>query len=341
VPLSSQVKHTSVDGSGHVRVRHLPAHTDPTPRRNIVAFTAAELSQAATLAIRRDMGIGDLLMLTPTLRALKQRQPDLSISLYCCEHLMCLFDGSPDLTSVHPLDTYGDEAPQYDLSVDLVGWVERSPVRDCLDRTSVFAKALDVALLDGFPSYLVTPAEAAAASDFLKACPRPWVAVAPLASEGRRCWIPDNLTDFCKRFYATGGTLFPVHHNLDMDGASCFVHKRCQPLWQYDLRLLAAILAQMDCVVSVDSGPYHLAASAGGYSRQPGLVVLFGMVNPRLRTHWYNQGRTEALWASQACERCPCDAALSFCPEAGAARFACMKAMTGELVMAAVEKHLA
>ena len=338
--MAGSVKHVFTDHLGRQHVQRLVTRKDTAPRRTLVLLSEGELEQAKTLAIRRDMGIGDLLMLTPTLRALKQRHPQLAITLYCCSQFMCLFDGNDDLSAVRPLDQYAAEAASFDLSADLMGWAERSPVRDCLDRTSIFAKAFDLSLDDGFPIYRPTVQEMNETSELLMTAPRPWVAIAPLGSERRRCWEPANLNDFCARFYdETGGTLFPVHHNRDLDGTSCFRSDRCQPLWAVPLRQLFAILARMDCVVSVDTGIFHAAAAASGYKAQCGLVVLFGSVKPRLRTNWYNEARTEALWAPQACEHCPCDSRLGFCPHQEAEkRLGCMKALTGEMVMAAVRR---
>jgi hypothetical protein len=142
---------------------------------------ATELGNAKSLAIRRDMGIGDLLLLTPTLRELHSRYPDLAVDFFCCDQFRCLFEGNDDVFTLYPLERWDELSPDYSLRADLLGWAERSPVRDCLDRSSIFAKAFDLVLDDGFPRYHVFPEEDAAAVAFLQQFPKPWVALAPLA----------------------------------------------------------------------------------------------------------------------------------------------------------------
>ena len=331
------LRHIARDATGRETVttlRQVPLHPAGADNR-LVVLTKDELSAATTLAVKRDKGMGDLLMLTPVFRKLRRLYPQLQITLYCCDWATCLFDHNPDVTA-KPIDLYEDEADDHDLQIDLVCFAERSPVADCLDRTSIFAKAFDLALEDGFPLYYVTDEEAAAADAALVGCPRPWVAVAPIGNEGRRMWCDPGLGDLTRGLLGHGCTVFPVNQTADLQNAPYFQHNRVRPQWAVPLRRLAALMARMDAVVSVDSGVYHLAAAAAGRERQPLLAVLMGSLAPHLRLSWYDPSRTVEVRAAQECPHWPCYYHTPYCIREAGERYQCMSGVSGKAALAAV-----
>jgi ADP-heptose:LPS heptosyltransferase len=285
--------------------------------------------------------MGDLLMLTPLLRELSIRYPQLEKHLYCPEHFHYLFANNHSVWP-EPLGNYKAEASQYDLQADLMSFAERSPVRDCLDRTSIFAKAFGIVFdgESGFPDYFVSAEEDDAAVTALADCPRPWVAIAPVASQQLRTWTDDGLAVLTRGLLEHGGTVFPVHHTRDLANASYFQHERVRPQWGVDLRHLAALLAYMDTVVSVDTGPFHLAAAASGYSAQVPLVLLFGNVLADIRLRWYRRDRCVVVQESGACPHFPCDATGAKCNRDDNGNYPCMAAISGQQVLDAVLKGL-
>jgi ADP-heptose:LPS heptosyltransferase len=337
------VRHVVRDRQGREQVAHLPQVPGncPAPEDRLTLITQEQLASATSLAIRRDCGLGDLLMLTPIFRALGQLCPNLKTDLYCHERFHHLFENNPFVTA-QPFADYKSQAPKHDLQADLVAWEAKSPLRDCLDRTSIFAKAFGIVFdgESGFPDYFVSAEEDDAAVTALADCPRPWVAIAPVASQQLRTWTDDGLAVLTRGLLEHGGTVFPVHHTRDLANASYFQHERVRPQWGVDLRHLAALLAHMDTVVSVDTGPFHLAAAASGYSAQVPLVLLFGNVLADIRLRWYRRDRCVVVQESGACPHFPCDATGAKCNRDDNGNYPCMAAISGQQVLDAVLKGL-
>ena len=69
------------------------------------------LPEGARVLIIRLRSLGDALLLTPALRALKQWRPDLRISVLLYERFAAILEGNPDVEEVIELDTEGPTAP--------------------------------------------------------------------------------------------------------------------------------------------------------------------------------------------------------------------------------------
>lgn len=97
---------------------------------------------------------------------------------------------------------------------------------------------------------------------------------------------------------------------------------------------LAALLARAQLVLSVDSGPLHLAVAQGTPT-----VQLFGPTDPRIFGPWGSRERHIVLASTHRCSSCPAIPCgrLDFPPQA-LADHPCVRLITEQQVLAAVEK---
>ena len=97
---------------------------------------------------------------------------------------------------------------------------------------------------------------------------------------------------------------------------------------------LAALLARAQLVLSVDSGPLHLAVA----QRTP-TVQLFGPTDPRIFGPWGSRERHIVLASTHRCPSCPAIPCgrLDFPPQA-LADHPCVRLITEQQVLSAVEK---
>ena len=222
-------------------------------------------------------------MLTPALRAIQEQGLARIVDVYCAEPLKPLFARNSRVRCVGSSRGWRGLSGAYSATVDLNGVVERHPQAATRDRVSLFAEALGVQLETTHTEYTVSRGELLQASEFLRGLPGPIVALAPTASDPRRSWDPNQIMRFIDLATASGYSVVPIHH-LDLgwykDGP------QCRPLLGRELRLVAAVLCRVDCVVSVDTGIYHLSVAASGRIGPP-LVLPFGATDAAVVTAPY------------------------------------------------------
>lgn len=289
------------------------------------------IRQSRTLAIVRDGGMGDMIMLTPTLRALAEQFPHVAIHLFTKPHYLPLFQDNPHVNTVYPLNEYRKFA--FDEMVDLQQFAERAPDAYTLDRASLFASAFGIELEDGRPEYTVHPEETGEARAWLAAheVKPPWFALAPFATDPRRSWDVESARNFANRMVLNGWTPVLFHHENEVADYFPGMTTCVEP----PLRIVAALLREANLVVSVDTGIYHLAAAARELPNSgPFLVVLFGLIAPGLRMKWYTNHLSLYAQEVDCCPCCENPDCLKTCTRN------CMRALTGERVYKAVAPRL-
>jgi len=286
--------------------------------------------------IKRRAGMGDILMLTPTLRQLHKEYGHLDIHVAVGKQFIPLLDGLPYVTTHDIAGVIDDDVslpkPIYDDVIDLNTFVERSPRRRLVDRTSLFAEAFGMALTDGRPEYRITDAEDEFAADWWRSHipeDRPVIALATLATDPRRCWPPDYARRFAELATSDGATILWMHSDTKprpvVAGIDGVVYGD-----EFEIRQLAPILRRCQVLVSVDSGLYHVAGSLRKEER-PFMVLLFGQWPPALRLKWYSN--YFAFYPEKQVDCVPC-----YCsPQVRNCRGQCMKAIAPEQVWTVVK----
>lgn len=290
------------------------------------------LRQSRSLAVVRDGGLGDMLLLTPVLRALKDLYPHVDIHLFTKPPYLPLFEHNPHVDTLYPLNHYQKFA--FDEVVDLQQFVEKAPDTGLLDRASLFASAFGIELKDGELEYTVTADETDWAVEWLEAQGvggQKIMALAPWATDPRRSWEVQHARRLVELMGECGWQTIVFHNTDDADDFFGDVAVCCV---EPSLREKAAILGLMDMVVSVDTGIYHLAmaARAGHPQDLPFVVVLFGLIPPALRMRWYSNCMSLIAEEIECCPCCENPELLTTCTRE------CMRALTGERVFEQIHR---
>ena len=249
-----------------VRIRELPSYVcDMELMEQLAEYNGA-------VGIVRDGHLGDLLMLTPTIRELKLQLPGLELHVFCEPRFLRVFKGNPYVASSMEMSQQNIKTVVY--SIDLRGYVERVEAAHEIDRTTLFGKAFDIEVSDGKTDFMVEEEDRSQAIDRVNTLQHihehgRFVVLGPDASDGRR-----RLSDeFVSRFEQL---MFDAGYSVFVTGTE----RGELP----ELGELGAILEMADAIVSADNGVYHLAAAVDAAPIFP----IFTTIRPELRCCWYN-----------------------------------------------------
>lgn len=135
----------------------------------------------------------------------------------------------------------------------------------------------------------LSPQDLAAAGSHLAGLPRPRVALHPATRWRTKLWEPDRWRALAGSLLAEGfGVILTGSREDDRLAAAILTGLDPLPLslvGRLSLKQLAAVLQDVDLMISVDSGPMHIAAAVG-----TPVVALFGPTDP-LRTGPPGPGR--------------------------------------------------
>lgn len=258
------------------------------PDHHIDFINPAQLRMApsgSTIPVIRDMGLGDVLMVTIPLRELAERNPHLSF-IYAMDSRYV--DLCKDLPFLKKAVAISQLRGTYNYGIDLRGFVERSPQARRLDRIDIFSQYL----LGGPPRSYSYPHEvkpewvsrgrALIGADRNS---RPTVGLVIKASMDNRSWGWDYLQRFCALAVRDGWRVVLLHHRpvppdfmehpsiVDLTGT-------------ISVEDLMHVVAAVDVVVSPDTGTAHLAEAL-----KTKCVAYFTTVPPDLRVSHYRYAR--------------------------------------------------
>ena len=243
--------------------------------------------RGAILVTRAMGGIGDILMMTPGLRALARKHAPRTVYFATQRGFLPLFEGNPDVVA---LDIEAQPLPLlafrrwYNLTDCPAARVEsRTLPRVTRNRIDIFGCAMGLSRLrlwlhGRIPVYIVTAEEAQFARAFV---------AEHGAAGGRRIAVHLHSADTYKDYptmpalveqLAAIGVVF-VFHGEPIRG---FDADRVVKVDNLPLRLAFAVAAECDLVIAPDSAFVHLAAALG----KPALA-LYGPTDGRLFTRRY------------------------------------------------------
>lgn len=266
---------------------------------NLLKYLDGTIDQSGKILLYdAHVGIGDLLWRTALFRELKRRNPNLK-----------LFVASQG--------NYWKQMLQNNSSVDrLVDRIGNPPYipkidyylsdRICPHVVSNYCRELDsidsLEVYAGFEirdksfSYIVTEDEQKWATKFLSKYPRPLVGVQLKASSWVRNPVPDEILRLIRMLRYNGFTI------ITMDNHS-FGYKDegiINMASGYNIREIAAVIQQLDGMVTPDSGLMHFA----GHFKIP-TVSIFGGSDSKCRLKYYNTIHPICA-GKQSCEFWPC-----------------------------------
>jgi len=284
--------------------------SDRTPRQLV---DWADLRQLREVAIIRDGHLGDLVMLTPTLRALRFFCPKTNFDLFCDQQYLEVFYGNPVLA--RPLQEF--QRGSYDAVVDLRAFVERTPDVWTIDRISLFGRAFGISIWDGAPTIRRATNFAAASADLLDGLGvevgAPFVIIGPDASDGHRA-MPDKLVEgVCDECRAAGMTPVVVGMTRGL---------------QVSVGVLVSLVMEARAVVCGDNALYHIA---GAFPHMTKSFPILTTVPPELRTCWYKN----CFPAVPAMPCAPCKEARTL-PDGSPCLAVCMEAIDPAAIVACI-----
>lgn len=280
-----------------------------------------KLSPGTTVLVLREMGLGDVLMVSIVLRALAQKYPTLRFVYACGSHYMPLFRDCDFLEDVVPLWRLQGHFPYV---VELRGLSERSPLRKDLDRIDLFAQYCGVTVEDYAMPFRTREEERERGRELIAkpAECRGSILFALRGSTEIRTWPQSRADEFMLHAASEGWRVAVVDpHPFELPKHPGILNLT----GEISIPDLIALTAGADFVVAPDTGVVHLAEAVGTRC-----VAIYSSQPPALRVGHYRHVR--ALWVGpQELACCPCF-------ERGCKALPCLTRITPEHVLGTMER---
>jgi len=314
---------------------HLIMHVDPKDHSKILRVertvqklaptadrltTISELAQYRHVAVKRGPGIGDCLMLLPAMKALKEELPELDVTLAVPSSCIELFSSLPYID--HIRDVSALQEYLYDRVIDVSYFAERHPLKDKVNRATIFGRAFGVDLSNIKFEIPLTADEIKFGKGFLEELEKPVIGICPWANRDQSNW--PHAKEFANEFKRKhGGSIVCI---TDRRGGISWADVTTDGLGLLDV---ACILKHLDLLVTSDTGPMHLAFAVD----TPMVLALFGVSKPELRINQWT--RYCALLAQDVdCIGCDMSRRAFMCGHE------CMEQLTTEIVMESIDVWL-
>ncbi len=218
------------------------------------------LGTARRVLVIRNMGLGDILMLTPALQALHQQwQVEVEVATYA--RYVPLLWGPSGIVATHALGT-DYRVERFDAAIDLNWAVESGTEVHKRPRQDLFAKLLHVRLNQRAPIYRVASSERRWACQQLAQWSPPMVGIQVHASCRQRTYPAARIATLTEMLQATGYTVAFLGERWAGSTPQAVVDLT----GRLSLRQAAAIIEQMAVMICPDSGLPSLPSSNGCWS---------------------------------------------------------------------------
>jgi ADP-heptose:LPS heptosyltransferase len=319
---------------GKTRV-FVPGEATRNPAKKVGRLQQLLKTGSPHICILRGEGIGDVIMTTPVVSALKTAFPGTNITYatntsYLNGALVKTLQYNPDIDQI--VDNKFITESDYDLVANLhcpcVGYEKRE--NPPLNRIDIFANHLGVKLIDPVPRYYIQPNEIEEGEKFLGVATRDkLVMIQPSASSQKRSIDHGKLKQAAMALYKNYRVRSViVTHSSDWGTDILWDNlPNSIPLRNADIRKIASVMVHCDLVLCPDSSIMHLAGALGVPT-----VALFGPTHPAARINYYEN--TVAIWEGEGLAPCPCWNAA--CP----VKEACWGLITPERIVQGCMQHI-
>jgi len=266
-------------------------------------------TKCPSICLVRGEGIGDVLMTTPTIHAMRELFANnchitfATNTRYLEGALVKVLKHNPDID--HIIERQLLDEKEYDLVVNLQcpSIAFEKPRAIPPNRVDLFANHAGVKLADPRPRYFIQKEEVEAGEIFLQGVmpTERLVLVQPFASSVNRTYNQRKLKSACILLFETYG-IRSVIVTHDTDGASDTLWDNVPGsiyLRNVDIRGIGGVMVHCDLVLCPDSSILHLAGCLG-----VPCVSLFGPTPPQSRINYYPE--TVAIWEGEDIPACPC-----------------------------------
>jgi len=299
------------DRRGHTPARVVNVQTNKHKKNRTIQIDKLKRMEDPVIGVHRRLGgIGDVLMTTPLLKAIKKLIPHCTL-IYITD----LLNSQGALADVIKHNPYVDKLIsnvekgqyKYDYIVDITatGLGREKPGMVPPNRIDMFAGEVGISVTaDPVPTYIVTDQEKKVAikrikDEFLLGAKRKDVNIIIIqarSNDARRTWPLYYTEELCDMLAKD-----PKNRVIVIDWGDAAVRwkpkTRIFPVLNETLPPIAALVEQCDLVICPDSSTLHLAGALGKKT-----IAIFGPIPPESRiNHYYN--------ATAVVVRLPC----SFC----------------------------
>lgn len=280
-----------------------------TPATKLSRLHQLLKTQHPNICIVRGEGIGDVIMATPTVRAISNmfgNQCDITFATntrYLDGALVKVLKYNPDISSIIERDLMDDLT--FDLVVNLhcpaINYEKRGKFPP--NRIDLFANHAGVALSDPVPKYYIQKEEVDSGEIILEAITpnEKVILVQPFSSTAARDGLHDRIKQSLVELYQK--------HRVRSVIVTHASDNRSDIMWDNipgsiylrnaDVRAIAGVMVHSDLVLCPDSSILHLAGALGVPT-----VSLFGPTPPQCRINHYRNA--VALWEAKDLAPCPC-----------------------------------
>ena len=296
-----------------------------------------------TICVKRRLGgIGDVLMTTPLLRAIKKHLPNCILTYatdmsYSQGALAEIVKRNPFVDKVVPHGEIVDAVYDYCIDITSTGLSEERQGTIPPNRIDMFASAAGLSVIeDPVPTYMTTLEEQDFARKELEEYSKPFkredvlfFVVQGRSNDARRSWPLTSVQALCNLLSKN------ERHRVLLfdwgDTANFWTeNERLFVIKDRELKSSAPILEASDLVVCPDSSFLHLA---GAFSKKT--VSIFGPIPPQSRINHYPN--TIAVTYNMACSFCWY---VSKCNRHTGNKLECLTKITPERVYEEVMRHL-
>ena len=296
----------------------------------------AKKGKAKVCIIRKVGGIGDVLMVTPSLRQLREDFEDLDLTFAIDMHTTGnnvyyeLMKNCPFVTKL--IDARYVNHGEYDAVIDVSAVCLRYEREDlpAINRIDLFARAIGIRFIqDKCSWYLVEESERQWAQQVSKRhrqSGKRLVALHTASMEGKRCWPIEKYIQIVERAEQENLPVQFIILDFNNKYNNWNKHTNCSNWSHTNVRQMTALIAEADLFIGPDSGPMHLAGAVGTKS-----IVTFGSVPPNARINYYPTHQAVVL-SGLSClgcwyKQCPYD-------------IKCMKDLNADLVYQKIKFQL-
>lgn len=252
-----------------------------------------------SLFIHRAGGFGDLLLLTPALRAFKRTHPGCKVTLCTMPRYREVLAGNPHVDAYAEFPPTNKEIFTHDAVVSFENIIENNPKARTTHAVDLYAERLgvEVAPSDRRPDYFLTEEERAWAAAFQPVCESslPRIGVQVKASTPVRSYPAGPLSDLVDLLAGEAQVLlFGAPGEVVTDGLNPRIVNLSD--LKVTFRQSCALLATCDVLVAPDSALCHVAAALGVPT-----LALYGPFPSNLRLTSLCQGAHDAHGVCTPC----------------------------------------
>lgn len=173
--------------------------------------------------------------------------------------------------------------------------VEPSPSPHVLDGQMMFAKAIGVKDLSVSWNLPLSEQDVAYAASLIDNS-RSNVLIAPCSSKKEKDWLPERYADLAQELIERNINVLiagsPSHYEMQTAETICQLAPKSRNLaGKTNLKQLAALIKQVDLVISSDSGPAHIATT-----QSTPVIGLYAIHNPRRTGPYRDQDKVISVY---------------------------------------------